>query len=83
MESLKYTPTPERNILELKRDVVEFTRKLMLIKTFSPEEQAIGHDVDISIVKVKKFFHPTGKRNTCLGKNNRFFTARNFSNSLP
>ena len=38
---LKYTPTPKRNITELKRDVVEFTRKLRLIEKFSSEEKEI------------------------------------------
>ena len=38
---LKYTPTPKRNITKLKRDVVEFTRKLRLIEKFSSEEKEI------------------------------------------
>ena len=41
IKGLKYTPTPKRNIIELKRDVVEFTRKLRLIEMFSPEEKEI------------------------------------------
>ena len=51
MKGLKYTPTPKRNILELKRDVVEFPRKLRLIEMFSSEEQEIENKVDISLAK--------------------------------
>ena len=51
MKGLKYKPTPKRNITELKRDVVEFTRKLRLIEMFSSEEQEIKIKVDISLVK--------------------------------
>ena len=31
IKGIKYTPTPKRNIIELKRDVVEYSRKLRLI----------------------------------------------------
>ena len=51
MKGLKYTPTPKRNIIELKRDVVEFPRKLRLIEMFSSEEQEIENKVDISLAK--------------------------------
>ena len=51
MKALKYTPTPKRNIIELKRDVVEFPRKLRLIEMFSSEEQEIENKVDISLAK--------------------------------
>ena len=39
INGLKYTLTPKRSIIELKSFVVEFTRKLMLLKMFSSEEK--------------------------------------------
>ena len=34
IKGLKYTPTPKRNIIELKRDVIEFVRELRLIECY-------------------------------------------------
>ena len=53
IKGLKYTPTPKGNIIELKRNVLEFTRKLRLIEMFSSEEKKIKNEVDISLVKAK------------------------------
>ena len=39
IKGLKYTPTPKRNIIELKKGAVEFARKLRLIEMFSCEEK--------------------------------------------
>lgn len=38
MKGLKFTPTPKRNAIGLKRNVLEFTRKLRLIEMLSSEE---------------------------------------------
>ena len=70
IKGLKYTPTPKRKIIELKRDVVEFTRKLRLIEMFSSEEKEIENEVDVSLVKVKSSIHPPRNRNECLDKTN-------------
>ena len=68
MKGLKYTPTPKCNIIELKRNVAEFTRKLRLIEMLSSEEKEIKNEVDISLVKAKSSFHPPLNRNACLDK---------------
>ena len=56
IKGVKYTPTSKRNIIELKRDVVKFTRKLRLIEMLSSEEKKIENEVDISLVKAKSSF---------------------------
>ena len=68
IKGLKYTPTPKRNIIELKRDFVEFTRKLSLIELFSSEEKEIENEVDISVVKANSSFYPPRNRNAFLDK---------------
>ena len=50
MEGLKYTSTLKLNIIELERDVVEFTRQLGLIEMFSSEEREVEYEVNISPV---------------------------------
>ena len=42
IKDLKYTPTPKCNKIGLKRNVVEFTRKLILIEMFSSQEKKWG-----------------------------------------
>ena len=59
-QGLKYIPTPKRNMIELKRDVAKFTRKLRL-----SEEKEIENEVDISLVKAKSSFHPPWNKNAC------------------
>ena len=56
IRGLKYTPTPKRNIIKLKRDVAEFTRKLRLIEILSSEQKKIENEVYISLVKAKSSF---------------------------
>ena len=41
MKFLKYTPTSNENLIELKGDVKEFTRKVKLIEMFAFELQEI------------------------------------------
>ena len=81
INGLKYTPTPKRNIIELKRDVVEFTRKLRQIEMFSPEEKEIENEVDISLVKAKSSFHPPRNRNACLDKTIDILQQQTFQTS--
>ena len=81
IKGLKYTPTPKRNIIELKRDVVEFTRKLTLIEMFSSEEKEIENELDISLVKAKSSFHPPRNRNACLDKTIDFLQQQTFQTS--
>ena len=51
MKVLKSIPTPKCNIIELERDVVEFTSKLSVIEMLSSEEQKIENEVDIHLSK--------------------------------
>ena len=46
MKGVKFTPTPNRNVTELKQDIVEFTRRFSLIKMFSSEEQKLENEVN-------------------------------------
>ena len=81
IKGLKYTSTPKRNIIELKRDVVEFTRKLTLIEMFSSEEKEIENELDISLVKAKSSFHPPRNRIACLDKTIDFLQQQTFQTS--
>ena len=81
IKDLKHRPTPKRNITDLKKDVVEFTRKLRLIEMFSSEEKEIENEVDISLVKVKSSFHPPRNRNVCLDKTTDFLQQQTFQTS--
>ena len=82
MKVLKYTPTPKRNIIKLKRDVVEFTKNPRLIGMFSSEEKEIENEIDVSLVKIKTPFHPPRNRDSCLQKTIVIFTTVNSSNFL-
>ena len=66
IKGLKYTPTSKRNIIELKRDVVEFTRKLRLIEMFSSKEKEIAKDF---ICQSKKIQKPTSIQKHMPGQN--------------
>ena len=81
IKGLKYTPTEKCNIIELKRDFVEFTRKLRLIEMFSSKENEIENEVDISLVKEKSSFHPPRNRNACLNKTTDFLQQQTFHTS--
>ena len=64
--------------MELKRDAVEFTRKLRLLEMFSSEEKEIENELDISLVKAKRSFHPPRNRNACLDKTTIFYNNKLF-----
>ena len=51
---LKFTPIPQRNLIELRTDIRKFCRKLRLIEFFA-EESTIE---DNSVVKPESTFHP-------------------------
>ena len=64
--------------MELKRDAVEFTRKLRLLEMSSSEEKEIENELDISLVKAKRSFHPPRNRNACLDKTTIFYNNKLF-----
>ena len=78
IKGLKYKSTAKRNIIDLKRDVVEFTRKLRLTEMFSSEEKEIKNEVDISLAKAKSSFHPPRNRNAFLDKTIDFLQQQTF-----
>ena len=51
MKGLKFTPTSKRNVIEVKRDVAKFTRKLRLIEMLSSEEKKLENELNTSIAK--------------------------------
>ena len=59
---LKFTPIPQRNLIELRTDIRKFCRKLRLIEFFA-EEPTI---VDNSLVKLESTFHPNINRDPIL-----------------
>ena len=73
-KGLKFTPTPKRNVHELKRDIEQFTRKLRLVEFFSEEENSN----DTSLVKNKSNFHPPRDRDKTLDTVCDFLNKQNF-----
>ena len=65
LKGLKFTPTPTRNVWEIKKDVEEFSRKLRLIEFFATMENNSNAET-CSIVKGKSTFAPPDKRNMSL-----------------
>ena len=59
---LKFTPIPQRNLIELRTDIRKFCRKLRLIEFFA-EEPTIEDD---SQVKPESTFHPNRNRDPIL-----------------
>ena len=79
MKGLKYTSTPKRNIIELKRNVLEFTKKLRLIEMlFSKKKKKIKSDINNSLIKEKSSFHPPQNSNACLDKTIYFLQQKFF-----
>ena len=78
IKRLKYTSTSKRNITDLKKYAIEFTRKLRLIEMFSFEEKEIENEVDISFIKAKSYFHPPRNWNACLDKTIDFLQQQTF-----
>ena len=73
-KGLKFTPTPRRNVQELKKDTENFTRKLRLIEFFANEEA----NYDGSLVKKKGEFNPPRNRNKTLDIVIDFLHKQNF-----
>ena len=73
-KGLKFTPTPKRNVQELKKDTENFTRKLRLIEFFANEEA----NYDGSLVKKKGEFNPPRNRNKTLDIVIDFLHKQNF-----
>ena len=59
---LKFTPTPHRNLIELRTDIRKFSRKLRLIEYFAEEPTT----EDNSLVKPESSFYPTRNRDPIL-----------------
>ena len=66
LEGLKFTPTPQRNVNEMKRDIDEFTRKLRLREYFYSENNNEGEQIITPLVNPKSTFNPPRNRNNTL-----------------
>ena len=55
-KGLKFTPTPQRNLPEMEKDIKDFTRKLRLVEFFSENPEL--DTPDSSLVKNKATFCP-------------------------
>ena len=55
-KGLKFTPTPQRNLPEMEKDIKDFTRKLRLVEFFSENPEL--DTPDSSLVKNKSNFCP-------------------------
>ena len=63
-EGLKFTPTPQRNLPEMEKDINDFTRKLRLIEFFGGNPEL--DTSDYSQVKGKSNFCPPPQTETVL-----------------
>ena len=63
-KGLKFTPIPQRNLPEMKKDIKDFTRKLRLVEYFSENPEL--DTPDSSLVKSKFRFCPPQNRNSTL-----------------
>ena len=57
-KSLKFTPTPRRNTIEMENDIHNFTRKLRLTGYFANENDITFDEQTEPLVKNKATFHP-------------------------
>ena len=75
-KGLKFTPTPQRNLPEMEKDIKDFTRKLRLIEFFleNPELDT----PDSSLVKSKSNFCPPQNRNSPLESVTKFSQKQSF-----
>ena len=75
-KGLKFTPTPQRNLPEMEKDIKDFTRKLRLIEFFleNPELDT----PDSSLVKSKSNFCPPQNRNSPLESVIKFSQKQSF-----
>ena len=73
---LRFTPTPQRNLLEIEKDIEDFTRKLRLVGFFSENPEL---DIrDSSLVKNKSNFCPPQNRNSTLESVIKFLQKQGF-----
>ena len=63
-KGLKFTPTPQRNLPEMEKDIKDFTRKLRLVEFFSENPEL--DTPDSSLVKSKSNFCPPQNLNSTL-----------------
>ena len=75
-KGLKFTPTPQRNLPEMKKDIKDFTRKLRLVEFFL-ENPALDTP-DSSLVKSKSNFCPPQNRNGPLESVIKFSQKQSF-----
>ena len=77
MKGLKFTPTPKRNIYEVKKDIEDFTRKLRLTEFFAAEENN-STDTE-SIARGKGSFAPPANRNRTLDATINYLKTQTFT----
>ena len=75
MKGLKFTPTPKRNIPELKTNINDYTRKLRLIEFFATEDTPTDTE---SIARGKGSFNPPANRNRKLDAVVNYLKAQAF-----
>ena len=80
MKGLKFTPTPKRNIYEIKKDIEDFTRKLRLTEFFATEENT-STDTE-SIARGKGSFAPPANRNRTLDATINYLKAQTFEERI-
>ena len=75
-KGLKFTPTPQRNLPEMEKDIKDFNRKLRLVEFFleNPELDT----PDSSLVKSKSNFCPPQNRNSTLESVIKFLQKQSF-----
>ena len=78
-KGLKFTPTPKRNIFELKKDIETFSRKLRLVEFFAETE---NFDDD-SLVRNKSTFNPPRNRERNLNMVIDFLNKQDFPERKP
>ena len=75
-KGLKFTPTPQRNLPEMEKDIKDFTRKLRLVEFFSENPEL--DTPDSSLVKNKSNFCPPQNRNSTLESVIKFLQKQSF-----
>ena len=75
-KGLKFTPTPQRNLPEMEKDIKDFTRKLRLVEFFSENPEL--DTLDSSLVKNKSNFRPPQNRNSTLESVIKFLQKQSF-----
>ena len=75
-KGFKFTPTPQRNLPEMEKDIKDFTRKLKLVEFFSENPEL--DTPDSSLVKSKSNFCPPQNRNSTLESVIKFLQKQSF-----